>query len=95
MALIPAEEGQHRTLKTFMPSMGLLGESRNGITRGMSCWTCTVIPGSEQTLSVEAESQGEAAAPHLGCQLEGTIPLRKPQHSGFALQEWVLNTRAF
>lgn len=44
-----------------MPSMGLLGESRNGITRGMSCWTCTVIPGSEQTLSVEAENQAEAA----------------------------------
>lgn len=61
MALIPAEEGQGRTLKTFIPSMRLLGESRNGITGGMSRWTCTVIPGSEQTLSVEAGSQAEAA----------------------------------
>lgn len=95
MALIPTEEGQGRTLRTFMPSMGLLGESRNGITRGMSRWTCAVMPGSAQTLSVTAENQAEAATPRLGCQLEGTVPLRKPQHTGFVVQEQVLSTQAF
>lgn len=78
-----------------MPCMGLLGENRNGITRRMSCWSCAVIPGSEQTLSVKAGNQAEAATPRLDCQMEGTVPLRKPQHAGFVLQEWVLNTQPF
>lgn len=93
MVLISAEESQGRTLKTFMPSMGLLGESRNGITQGVSRWTRAVIPGKEQTFFIAAGNQVEAAAPCLGCQLEGTVPLRKPQHAGFACQERVLSTQ--
>lgn len=40
-------------------------------------------------------NQAEAVAPRLGCQLEGTVSLRKPQHAGFVLPEWVLSTQAF
>lgn len=58
-------------------------------------WTCTVIPGSEQTLSITAGNQAEAAAPHLDYELQGTVPLRKPQHTAFVLQEWALHTQAF
>lgn len=93
MAFIPAEEGQGRTLRTFMPSIGLLGENRNGVTTGTNHQTCVIIPGPGLTLSSAAGSRAEAATLRPGCQLEGMVPLRKPQHAGFVLKEWILCTQ--
>lgn len=59
-----------------MPSIGLLGETKNGVIRGMSPWSCAIIPGPGPTLSGAAGNQAEAAALCLGCQPEGTVPLR-------------------
>jgi len=78
-----------------MPSIGLLGENRNGVTRGTSHWTCTVNPGSGLTRFGAAGNQADAAALRLGCQLEGIVPLRTPQHAGFVLKGWILCTQKF